>query len=433
MWMADYTFKHIDKIRVGDEVIGWARREKAAKRYGKEKNAGRGIFACDTLTKATVLGIRRLTRPIVEVTFASGRKLKCAREHTWLNYHGVKENNPKYIPAEVGKTLVHVMSPIEEREESAGYMHGYIHGLVDGDGGMSHGAVVQRTTSLSVLKRLHSYLGTLGYRFTTTEWDYAAKKPKRRRFTEKGRKLTTTRLKVGKDFFKWMPSNVEEKRGWLAGIYDADGYGNSFGQCPHTHPDVYAAIMRELEFFSFSTKKQKHQIYLKGGRRELVRFWNLCRPVLNYKLDDAVLAGRFKTPDKVLSISEAGESVVYCLKTTTGNYVIQGYASKNCDYTIRARLAGGIRLDKHDMNCLDISHTLLKHQEVPTSVLGTERALADEEARQIMQRVSAEYGFRHYRRPFRLAYPRMAGGYYGSGIPTRQLEPLGYKLVTDLV
>jgi GT2 family glycosyltransferase len=108
------------------------------------------------------------------------------------------------------------------------------------------------------------------------------------------------------------------------------------------------------------------------------------------------------------------------------------FGEEHCDYTIRARFAGGIRCDGQDLNCLDVEHAFLKHQDVETSMTGAARKAADEEARGVMARASQEYRFRHYHRPFRLIQPPTAGGYFGGGIPCRQLEQIGYKLVTDL-
>lgn len=109
------------------------------------------------------------------------------------------------------------------------------------------------------------------------------------------------------------------------------------------------------------------------------------------------------------------------------------FGEEHCDFTIRARFAGGIRIENQDMNCLDLEHSLLSHQDVQTSMTGVSRKHADKEAVPIMQRASSEYRFRHYYRPFRLITPVMANGYYGAGMPCRQLEKTGYKLVTDLV
>lgn len=107
------------------------------------------------------------------------------------------------------------------------------------------------------------------------------------------------------------------------------------------------------------------------------------------------------------------------------------FGEEHCDYTIRCRMAGGIRYDNQDMNCLDVEHDFLKHQDVETSMKGAARKQADEEARQVMARAAHEYRYRHFYRPFRLTYPIRGGGYFGGGTSCRQLEQVGYKLVTD--
>jgi GT2 family glycosyltransferase len=109
------------------------------------------------------------------------------------------------------------------------------------------------------------------------------------------------------------------------------------------------------------------------------------------------------------------------------------FGEEHCDFNIRARLAGFIQMEKQDMNCLDIEHGLLQHQDVPTSFYGAPRQQADQLAAQVMSRATREYGYRHYYRPFRLVYPPWSGGYLNSGISTRQLEQVGYHIVSDLV
>jgi hypothetical protein len=438
VWMGDYGFKPISDIRVGDTVIGWAKRQKPAKRYGNEIGKAKGDFLCDTLLKSTVLGILRLERPLVEVRFASGRTVRCAQEHTWLNYYGSNPENKMYVPAEPGRSLVHVIEPTAPRERTLAYWNGYVHGLVEGDGGLDHGVVVQRTTRKELLRTLYEALGKLHIKFTTREWDYAAVKPNKRRFTPEDRVLTITSLDTNSDFLSWRPCSEEERRGWLAGIYDADGYGRSFGQCPFTHASVYALIQENLEYFGFKVKPQHHQLYLKGGWRELVRFWNLCQPVLAYKLDDTVLVGRFKTQDRVISVTPLpGVKPVYCLKTSTGNYVIQGYASKNCDWTNRLRFAGMIKLDGLDQMNLDVEPTLpngdagapvLKHQDVPTSVSGGARERADAVAAEAMKLASQRYMHESHYRAFSLIHREYAGGSATSGISTSEMQ--GYSVAS---
>lgn len=108
------------------------------------------------------------------------------------------------------------------------------------------------------------------------------------------------------------------------------------------------------------------------------------------------------------------------------------FGEEHCDYTIRARMAGGIQLNGQQMNCLDVEHSFLKHQDVETSMKGMAREQANHEAAFVMAQASASYRWRPPHRPFRLLLPRLAGGYRGGGIPTQQLLNCGYQLVTDL-
>jgi len=109
------------------------------------------------------------------------------------------------------------------------------------------------------------------------------------------------------------------------------------------------------------------------------------------------------------------------------------FGEEHCDFNIRARLAGFIQMEKQDMNCLDIEHGLLQHQDVPTSFAGVPRKQADLVASQAMNRATREYSYRHYYRPFKLIYPPWSGGYMNAGSSTRQLEQVGYRILTDLV
>jgi len=109
------------------------------------------------------------------------------------------------------------------------------------------------------------------------------------------------------------------------------------------------------------------------------------------------------------------------------------FGEEHCDFTIRCRLAGGIKLEGQDMNCLDFEHKLLRHQDVETSVQGTARKRADEEASAVMRQCSESYKYRHYYRPYLLMLPKYTNAYSGSGLSVNNLLDCGYKLVTDLV
>jgi hypothetical protein len=108
------------------------------------------------------------------------------------------------------------------------------------------------------------------------------------------------------------------------------------------------------------------------------------------------------------------------------------FGEEHCDWTIRCRMAGGIRLNGQDMNCLDIETDTLRHQEVASSMASMNKMLLDAEASKAMQEATQSYSCRHYYRPFRLKMPAMAGGYRGGGISVNKLLTCGYNLVTAL-
>lgn len=115
------------------------------------------------------------------------------------------------------------------------------------------------------------------------------------------------------------------------------------------------------------------------------------------------------------------------------------FGEEHCDYTNRARFAGGIQLNGQDQACLDVAPSaggkstdpVLKHQEVPTSMQGMARHKADQDASDTMRYASWSYRNRNVYREFMLGKPRRAGAYQGAGIPVNNLLFSGYSLITD--
>lgn len=58
------------------------------------------------------------------------------------------------------------------------------------------------------------------------------------------------------------------------------------------------------------------------------------------------------------------------------------FGEEHVDYTNRAKLAGFQQLDGVDYECLDVSHNLLEHLEIPSTVTGQERQQANTAAKQ---------------------------------------------------
>lgn len=438
VWMGDYAFKPICEVKLGDEIIGWRRRNAPALRYGREKLKQRKFFH-RTLCRGRVTGIQSYQSELVRVRFESGRSIICAPGHLWLKYRDYsvyKDRKYEWTKAEKGRTLVRVIEPAAPLAETDEYKKGYLRGALDGDGSSRPNETVLHVDNDDFAACFARFAReVLGSEHVVWKTKRKQKNKTRNRVSLlSGSRWHNSGITVYKSVRSWSFESADFRRGWLAGMYDAEGNGRSIGQSRKANPEKYACLEKVLHSFNFKTYSQAHQVCILGGRNELIRFWNLARPVSAYKLDKKVLTGKFKKPDKIVGVEPAGRATVYCLRTTTGNYVIEGYASKNSDFTIRCRLAGGIRLNGADMNCLDVDHDLLKHQNVPSSMSDPEeRERANEEASRVMQQASLSYGNRHFYRPFRLAMPVKAGGYRGGGIPVARMLECGYELVTDLV
>jgi hypothetical protein len=105
------------------------------------------------------------------------------------------------------------------------------------------------------------------------------------------------------------------------------------------------------------------------------------------------------------------------------------FGEEHSDYTNRMRLAGQITLDTSHQPCLDIEHyrvgekprMLMKHQDVPTSVVGMERRRADAAAASAMSEAVVSYRNRNVFRPFALWTPKWVGMSKDVGIPVNRL------------
>lgn len=142
-----------------------------------------------------------------------------------------------------------------------------------------------------------------------------------------------------------IPDGLARAAGYLAGIYDGEGSGIQIAQCPDANPVVSSAIETALNKVGIAHTRSGMFFTLTGGRQGYVDFLNLVAPEKRESLVDWVYGrgrtpaarasgargGRFGVRDRVVAVEAAGEGTVVSMTTSTGNYVAQGYASRNCD------------------------------------------------------------------------------------------------------
>jgi hypothetical protein len=359
------------------------------------------------------MGTYTRTAPVVKLTLENGDELQCTTDHKWL--HGSKE----YKVAEVGMPLVKTFPWFSSPQPpSPEYKRGYIRGALDGD----------RTTGQALLSVQCSVFTDRFRMFAGEFFDLSCYSE-----TLDGKTLYLTRLLGGQPTLRklesWTPKTRDEWAGWLGGRYDAEGCNNSIGQDRDTNPAIYNLIKEGLTYFSFDFHLKQHEILIKGGRDELLRFLTITTPANPNKADKVMLRGQFKSnTQRVVSIEPLGEIEVVSLQTESGNYFADGYASKNCDYNIRARYAGHIDISGIYQYSLDIDPVVpvLKHQEVASSISETVKPRHDAVASQVIQQKSTRYPFSSGYLPYALISNSLVDSLDGQGT---EVDDLSFKAV----
>lgn len=167
IWMADFTFKPLGEVKVGDKVIGWHRPDGGVPSEGKRGNKQNR----KRLVRSTVTDINRRIAPIVKVTMESGRVIRCTADHWWLNGKMQLRGHDVFINPEVGKYLGHVIDPTPELPDSLVRTAAWLGGIFDGEGhaGKHRGLCVaaqSETHNPTVCRAIEESLDRLGFKYS---------------------------------------------------------------------------------------------------------------------------------------------------------------------------------------------------------------------------------------------------------------------------
>lgn len=159
---------------------------------------------------------------------------------------------------------------------------------------------------------------------------------------------------------------------WLSGIIDGEGHISSkqaitIAQSRQKNPEVCAEIERILDLLNIEwvydgwEGKQGHggAYRLLGGghagsRQLYVDLSNWLGLVKGVGLVEKFMQAKRQTPDKIVSVEEDGFGEVIALTTETGNYVCNGYASKNCNSSPYTRI--GQFFEQYELAMRDQQH-----------------------------------------------------------------------------
>ncbi len=341
--MADGTTRPLRSIRVGDAIYG-TRRDGWYRRY----------------VRTRVLAHWETSRPAFAITLADGTRLIAGGEHRFLTERGWK-----YVTgAEQGRlrrphlTINNELLGTGRFAASADltdepYRRGYLSGLIRGDGhlasyhyeraGRAHGDQHQFRLALTddeALERARCYLAGFGVPVHGLLFQEAVGDRRRMNGIRTHARAGVERIR---DLVRFPPGEPGEswRRGFLAGIYDAEGsYSSGILRICNTDPELVGQITGGLRSLGlgFAVEARRHEdrrpvqvVRLTGGLAACLRFWHMVGNTISRKRDIEGRAIKSSASLGVRSIEPLpGTGKLFDITTGTGDFIADGVVSHNC-------------------------------------------------------------------------------------------------------
>jgi DNA repair photolyase len=342
--MADGRTKRLADVRVGDRVYGTVR-EGSYRRY----------------VATEVLAHWSTVKPAYRVTLEDGTELVASGDHRFLTDRGWKHVTGRgqgrgqrpFLTTNNELLGIGAGALADPPKDSPDYRQGYLTGMIRGDAHLgSHeyirsngrpGVIHQfrlALADLEALQRTREYLSDLGVQ--TGEFLFHAAGVRTR---ELRAIRTQARGSVDaiREIVAWPADPSEEwAKGFLAGIFDAEG---SHGECvriSNTDAEIVAHVSESLDRLGFSFVAEPGRtagrrlplvcVRLLGGLRERLRFFQTVDPAITRKR--RIREGTAIKSDArlgVVGVEDLGMSIpMYDITTGTGDFIAEGVVSHNC-------------------------------------------------------------------------------------------------------
>ena len=335
--MADGRSRPISDLRPGDTIYGTVSRG-SYRRY----------------EKTTVLAHWETRKAAYRILLDDGTELIASGDHRFLTNRGWKyvqgaESGPMQRPhLTLNNKLMGVGSLGPSVEESADYRRGYLCGMIRGDGhvgsysyeraGRNSSDVHRFRLALAdheALQRSQAYLAKAGVR--TTEFQFLRGNGRHRPI-----KAIRTSSREGvdrvRDLIRWPGSPSDEwSRGFLAGIFDAEGSCSGSLRIANKDAEMIARTVAGLRRLSFPLTVEGpnaigvRSVRLLGGLRQQMRFFQHVDPSVCRKRNIEGIAIKSQARLGVAAIEPLGcEIPMYDITTGTGDFIANGVVSHNC-------------------------------------------------------------------------------------------------------
>ena len=338
--MADGRHKPIAELDVGEGIYGTVVGESGHRRYARTTVQDKWITV----------------KPAYRVTLEDGTELVVSGDHRLLSDRGWKHvvNSERGQPDRPHLTtrnrLVGTGAFVPQPVHDADYRRGYLCGIVRGDGtlgkyecGRAHGSphISYRfrlaLTDLEALRRTREFLAAAEVETGQRLFQRAvgAHREMSAIYAQSGRSFERI-----KELVEWplLPS-LQWCRGFLAGIFDAEGSRSTFVlRIANTDPQILAWTEACARRFGFDVAVEDPRlanglkcIRIRGGLSEHLRFFHLTDPAISRKRDIEGQMVKTFAKLRVAEVEPLGKTLpFYDITTGTGDFIANGVVSHNC-------------------------------------------------------------------------------------------------------
>jgi DNA repair photolyase len=335
--MADGSTRPLADVRVGDRIYGTVRR---------------GRYRRYAITE--VLAHWSTIKPAHRVSLEDGTELVASGDHRFLTERGWKhvtnsDRGAARAHLTINNSLLGTGEFAAAPDDSPEYRRGYLCGLIRGDGhvgsysyaraGRAHGDVHRfrlALTDFEPLRRAREYLR--GLEIATDEFVFQAASAGHRP-VRAIRTSARDRVAAVKHLIEWpRMATPEWSKGFLAGIFDAEGSYGGILRIANTNQEIIDRTTSALKRFGFSFAVEDRglanglqYVRLLGGVQQHLRFFHTVDPAITRKRSIEGTAIKNKARLRVASIEPVGaELPLYDITTRTGDFIANGVVSHNC-------------------------------------------------------------------------------------------------------
>ncbi|MBS1878175.1 MAG: radical SAM protein [Actinobacteria bacterium] len=335
--MADGTSRSLAEVAVGDEIYGTVRR---------------GRYRRYFVTRVEAHWETR--KEAFRVTLEDGTELVASGDHRFLTDRGWKH----VVGAERGRgqrpfltlnnKLLGMGSLGPAGRQTEEYRRGYLCGMIRGDGHLgtySYPRPGRRSCEVhrfrlaladdEALQRSKRFLVAAGVQ--TTEFELQRENGRRRRIGAIRASSRDAIERVG-DLIRWPTAPGEDwTRGFLAGIFDAEGSCSGALRIANRDAEIVGRTAEALGRFGFPYVVEPPQrngvrhIRLLGGLRQNMRFFQRADPAISRKRTIDGVGIKSDAKLGVVAIEPLGRELeMYDITTGTGDFIADGVVSHNC-------------------------------------------------------------------------------------------------------